>query len=86
MGRAPVLALVDSAADGDEADGAATEAAGGDSADESDGSGLAVTALVVGGVLLFAGLTAYDTQRIKEMYAHVAGTDMMGKAVIMGAL
>jgi FtsH-binding integral membrane protein len=38
------------------------------------------------GVLLFAGLTAYDTQRIKEMYAHVAGTDMMGKAVIMGAL
>lgn len=38
------------------------------------------------GVLLFAGLTAYDTQRIKEMYAYVAGTDMMGKAVIMGAL
>jgi FtsH-binding integral membrane protein len=38
------------------------------------------------GVLLFAGLTAYDTQRIKETYAHVAGTDMMGKAVIMGAL
>jgi hypothetical protein len=38
------------------------------------------------GVLLFAGLTAYDTQRIKEMYDHVAGTDMMGKAVIMGAL
>ncbi|WEK43017.1 MAG: Bax inhibitor-1/YccA family protein [Candidatus Sphingomonas colombiensis] len=38
------------------------------------------------GVLLFAGLTAYDTQRIKSMYAYVAGTDMMGKAVIMGAL
>jgi FtsH-binding integral membrane protein len=38
------------------------------------------------GVLLFAGLTAYDTQRIKSMYAHVAGTDMMGKTVIMGAL
>jgi len=38
------------------------------------------------GVLLFAGLTAYDTQRIKNMYAYVAGTDMMGKAVIMGAL
>ncbi|GAA0733244.1 Bax inhibitor-1/YccA family protein [Sphingomonas japonica] len=38
------------------------------------------------GVLLFAGLTAYDTQRIKLMYSHVAGTDMMGKAVIMGAL
>ena len=38
------------------------------------------------GVLLFAGLTAYDTQKIKSMYAHVAGTDMMGKVVIMGAL
>ncbi len=38
------------------------------------------------GVLLFAGLTAYDTQRIKSMYFHVAGTDMAGKTVIMGAL
>ncbi len=38
------------------------------------------------GVLLFAGLTAYDTQRIKSMYAYVAGTEMMGKVVIMGAL
>jgi uncharacterized protein len=38
------------------------------------------------GVLLFAGLTAYDTQRIKSLYFHVAGTDMVGKTVIMGAL
>ena len=38
------------------------------------------------GVLLFAGLTAYDTQKIKSMYAYVAGTDMMGKVVIIGAL
>jgi FtsH-binding integral membrane protein len=38
------------------------------------------------GVLLFAGLTAYDTQKIKSMYAHIAGTDMMGKAAIMSAL
>jgi uncharacterized protein len=38
------------------------------------------------GVLLFAGLTAYDTQKIKSMYFHVAGTDMIGKSVIMGAL
>ncbi len=38
------------------------------------------------GVLLFAGLTAYDTQKIKSMYFYVAGTDMMGKSVIMGAL
>ena len=38
------------------------------------------------GVLLFAGLTAYDTQKIKSMYSYVAGTDMIGKTVIMGAL
>ena len=38
------------------------------------------------GVLLFAGLTAYDTQKIKSMYYQVAGTDFMGKSVIMGAL
>ena len=44
---------------------------------------LAISAI---GVLLFAGLTAYDTQRIKSVYDQVAGTDMMGKVVIMGAL
>ena len=44
---------------------------------------LAISAI---GVLLFAGLTAYDTQKIKSMYAYVAGSDMMGKVVIMGAL
>lgn len=38
------------------------------------------------GVLLFAGLTAYDTQRIKSIYFHVQGTDMLGKSAIMGAL
>ncbi len=38
------------------------------------------------GVLIFAGLTAYATQKIKSMYAYVAGTDMMGKTVVMGAL
>lgn len=43
-------------------------------------------AISVIGVLLFAGLTAYDTQRIKSMYAYVAGTDFMGKSVVMGAL
>ena len=47
------------------------------------GLGLAISIL---GVLIFAGLTAYDTQRLKETYAYVAGTDMMGKVVIMGAL
>jgi FtsH-binding integral membrane protein len=38
------------------------------------------------GVLIFAGLTAYDTQKIKSLYQYVAGTDMAGKAAIMGAL
>ena len=44
---------------------------------------LAISAL---GVLIFAGLTAWDTQRLRDTYYHVAGTDMMGKVVIMGAL
>ncbi|OZA92288.1 Bax inhibitor-1/YccA family protein [Altererythrobacter sp. H2] len=45
--------------------------------------GLAVSVL---GVLIFAGLTAYDTQRLKEEYAVLKGTEFAGKAVIMGAL
>ncbi len=44
---------------------------------------LAISAL---GVLIFAGLTAYDTQRLKQTYYQVAGSDMQGKVVIMGAL
>ncbi len=44
---------------------------------------LAVSVL---GVLLFAGLTAYDTQKIKSLYFQVAGTDFAGKSVVMGAL
>lgn len=43
-------------------------------------------AISVLGVLIFAGLTAYDTQRLKGMYWQVAGTDWVGKVVIMGAL
>jgi hypothetical protein len=38
------------------------------------------------GVLLFAGLTAYDTQKIKSIYYQVQGTDMLGKTAILGAL
>ena len=38
------------------------------------------------GVLIFAGLTAYDTQKIKSMYFAVRGSDFMGKSVVMGAL
>ena len=50
---------------------------------QSSTMALAISAI---GVLLFAGLTAYDTQRIKSMYAYVQGTDMVGKTVVMGAL
>ncbi len=38
------------------------------------------------GVLIFAGLTAYDTQKLKSQYFYLQGTEFMGKAVIMGAL
>ena len=38
------------------------------------------------GVLLFAGLTAYDTQKTKALYAEVAGTEMEGRVVVMAAL
>ena len=38
------------------------------------------------GVLIFAGLTAYDTQKLKEQYAHLRGTEWAGKAVVLGAL
>jgi len=38
------------------------------------------------GVLIFAGLTAYDTQRLKNEYAVLRGTEFAGKAVVLGAL
>lgn len=39
------------------------------------------------GVLVFIGLTAYDTQKIKRQYYECAGNEeMIGKAAVMGAL
>src|SRR5918995_7493571 len=43
-------------------------------------------AISVIGVLIFTGLTAYDTQRIKEMYYELDASDVMGRKAIMGAL
>ena len=43
-------------------------------------------AISVIGVLLFAGLTAYDTQRIKSIYYQVQDSEMLGKTAILGAL
>ena len=52
----------------------------------SDGLAFAISAI---GVLIFAGLTAWDTQKIKTTYVeHAAAMDQewLGKSAIMGAL
>jgi FtsH-binding integral membrane protein len=43
-------------------------------------------AISVIGVLVFAGLTAYDTQKIKEMYLDTDHEETAGKKAVMGAL
>jgi FtsH-binding integral membrane protein len=51
------------------------------------GSGIFGFAISLIGVLIFAGLTAWDTQRLKEEYDVVAGSpELSAKASIMGAL
>ena len=50
---------------------------------QSSGLNLAISIL---GVLIFAGLTAWDTQKMKGIYYQVQGTDFAGKAVVLGAL
>jgi hypothetical protein len=50
-------------------------------------SGALAFAVNVLGVLIFAGLTAYDTQRIKDEYYTISGdTAALAKSAIMGAL
>lgn len=43
-------------------------------------------AISVIGVIVFVGLTAYDTQRIRDMYLASDGSVIAGKKAIMGAL
>ena len=43
-------------------------------------------AISIIGVLIFAGLTAYDTQKIKEMYYEGDSDDATTKKAVMGAL
>ena len=43
-------------------------------------------AISVIGVLIFTGLTAYDTQKIKEMYYAGDDSESYGKKAVMGAL
>ncbi|MDL2352216.1 MAG: Bax inhibitor-1/YccA family protein [Pseudomonadota bacterium] len=50
---------------------------------QSSAMALAISVL---GVLIFAGLTAWDTQRLRNAYYQVQGSDMVQKVVIMGAL
>jgi len=50
---------------------------------KSTGLDLAISFL---GVLIFAGLTAWDTQRLKTQYAQLRGTEFAGKAIVLGAL
>ena len=38
------------------------------------------------GVIIFTGLTAYDTQRIKSVYYQLSGGEAISKAATMGAL
>jgi uncharacterized protein len=49
-------------------------------------SGPLALAINILGVLIFAGLTAYDTQRLKLMYDELQGSAFIGKAAVMGAL
>jgi Integral membrane protein, interacts with FtsH len=50
------------------------------------GSTVLQLAISILGVLIFAGLTAYDTQKLKNQYYQLRGTDFVGKAVVLGAL
>ena len=53
------------------------------------GSGPMQMAISVLGLLIFAGLTAYDTQKIKTDYlahAHAMDSEWLGKSAVMGAL
>jgi FtsH-binding integral membrane protein len=49
-------------------------------------SGALQFVISVVGVLIFAGLTAYDTQRIKEMYDVMDDGTAAGRKAVMGAL
>jgi FtsH-binding integral membrane protein len=50
---------------------------------KSSGLDFAISAI---GVLIFAGLTAWDTQRIKEMYSANDDGTVSGRKAVMGAL
>jgi FtsH-binding integral membrane protein len=50
------------------------------------GSSALQFAISIIGVIVFVGLTAYDTQRIKEMYLESDSVEIAGKKAVLGAL
>jgi FtsH-binding integral membrane protein len=50
------------------------------------GSSALQFAISIIGVLVFCGLTAWDTQRIKDTYAEYAGTEIEDKLTVMNSL
>ena len=50
---------------------------------QSSALGFATSAI---GVLIFTGLVAYDTQKLRNLYYQVGGGDALAKASVMGAL
>ena len=50
------------------------------------GSNALQFAISIIGVIVFVGLTAYDTQRIKEMYLELDTAEIAGKKAVLGAL
>ena len=50
------------------------------------GSSAVQFAISIIGVIVFVGLTAYDTQRIKEMYLESDTAEIAGKKAVLGAL
>jgi uncharacterized protein len=50
------------------------------------GSSALQFAISIIGVIVFVGLTAYDTQRIKEMYLELDSAEIAGKKAVLGAL
>lgn len=50
---------------------------------KSSGLDFALSAI---GVLIFTGLTAYDTQKLKHMYYHTSDQELVAKYAVIGAL
>ena len=50
------------------------------------GSSMMQFIIAVAGVLIFSGLIAYDTQKIKNQYFQISGSELQDKVAVMGAV